>query len=337
MSKIVNKSNLLSDSNTDDNVKKETLQNNVKKEEKKEEKIDTKKEALQSKEMDTKKEEKYIFRLSTKEGYTFKVITELLKNRIKNCNFIIDKKGIFSKTSDSKNYNLIVLKLYAKNMKYICAQQVIAGLNMGHLQKNLKSLKKKDGLLLYIDSKSPNSIIINPIKPDFSGSTKNTLKIISLPIQDCEEPDGYNEDDEIPIFSKDFQKMIKEVGAINSKTINIQRRGKVLRFFTEFGDLYNAESFLGDDDGNYQENFNNLYENYNSNFQITDITQLSKVSGLSTIVNINANKNLPIRITMNLGSIGKIILYTKSKEIIESEEKEQEEQTDGFYVEEDKE
>ena len=279
----------------------------------------------------------YLFKLMTKEGYTFKVIIDLLKNRIKNCNFIIDKKGIFCKTADSKNHNLIVLKIYAKNMKYACQQQLITGLNMIHLQKNLKSLKKKDGLSLYIESKSPNNIIINPIKSDFSGTTKNTLKIISIQVQDCEEPNGYKDDDEIAIFSKDFQKMIKEVNAINSKTINIQRRGKILRFFTEFGDLYNAECFLGDNENNedIKENFNKLYEDYNFNFEITDITQLTKISGLSTVVNINANKNLPIRISMNCGSISKIILYTKSKEIIKSEEdEEKDEQTDRFYIEE---
>lgn len=280
------------------------------------------------------KEEKCIFKLSTKEGYTFKVVVELLKNRIKNCNFIIDKKGIFVKESDSKNFNLIILKLYSKNMKYYCDQQIIAGLNMIHLQKNLKSLKKKDGLSLYIESKSPKNLVINPVKPDFSGSTKNTLKMLSLPLQVCAEPEGYNEDDTVIIFSKDFQKMIKELSAINNKIINIQRRNKIMRFYNAVGDLYNAEIFLGDtEEEDPKEKFNSLYENYNSNFQLTDISQLLKITGLSSIININATKNLPLRISMSIGNIGKIILYTKSKEIIEFEENEQ---VSEFYIEEKK-
>lgn len=299
-------------------MENKTIQSNEinKREEKNNEKNNEKKEG--------KEDTKCIFRLFTKEGYTFKVVVDLLKHRIKNCNFIIDKKGIFIKESDSKNYNLIILKLYGKNMKYFCNKQIVAGLNMIHLQKNLKSLKKKDGLSLYIETKSPTNFIINPVKPDFSGSTKNTLKLMNLVIQNCLEPEGYNEDDTVVIFSKDFQKMIKELCAVGSKTINIQRRNKIMRFYNAVGDLYNAEIFLGDtEDEDPKEKFNSLYEMYNSNFQLTDISQLLKIAGLSSIININATKGLPLRIIMSIGNIGKIILYTKSKEIIEAEENEQ--------------
>jgi proliferating cell nuclear antigen PCNA len=292
-----------------------------------------KKKEVKTESKSTIKDEQYKFKLSTKEGYTFKVITELLKNRVKSCNFILDKKGIFIKTSDSKNHYLISMKLYSKNMKYFCEKQTIIGLNMTHLQKNLKSLKKKDGLLLYIENKAPKNIIINPQKSDFTGSTKNTLKIIDVPVHDCGEPTDYKEEEEIPIYSKDFQKMIKEVDAVKSKTINIQRRGKILRFYTEFGDLFNAEVFLSDNDNQEDsEQFEKLHEDYDANFQLSDITQLSKISGLSTIVRINANKDLPLRITMNLGSIGKTTIFTKSKEIIEHEDAETENETNNFYI-----
>jgi|SRR5271156_5141858 len=280
------------------------------------------------------KEKKELFKLSTKDGYTFKVIVELLKYRIKNCNFILDKKGIFIKTSDSKNHYLINMKLYAKNMKYYCENQLVVGLNMTHLQKNLKPLKKKDGLSLFIEASKPKHLVINPQKADFSGSSKSRLKIIQLGIQDCDEPKDYKEEDEIPIYSKDFQKMTKEVSAGASKNINIQRRGKILRFYSEVGDLFNSETFLSDNEGQEdKEEFETSHEDYNANFQITDITQLSKISGLSTIVRINANKRLPLRITMNLGTIGKTTIYTKSKEAILQEEQEEEETTQDFYIE----
>jgi proliferating cell nuclear antigen PCNA len=285
------------------------------------------------------KKEQFRFRLITKEGYTFKVITELLKYRVKSCNFILDKKGIFIKTSDSKKHHLINMKLYAKNMKYFCEKQTIVGLNMIHLHKNFKSIKKKDGLLLYIENKFPKNMVINPQKSDFTGSTKNNLKIIDISVQDYDEPTEYNDDDDIPIYSKDFQKMIKDVSAINTKIINIQRRGKILRFYTECGDLYGAEVFLSDNDNQIRDHddsevFSTSHEDYEANFQLTDITQLSKVAGLSTIVRINANKNLPLRITMNLGNIGKTTIYTKSKEIIDQEEADVEEETANFYVDE---
>jgi hypothetical protein len=295
------------------------------------------------------KKEQYKFRLITKEGYTFKIITELLKYRVKSCNFILDKKGIFIKTSDSKKHHLINMKLYAKNMKYFCEKQTIVGLNMTHLHKNFKSIKKKDGLLLYIENKFPKTMVINPQKSDFTGSTKNNLKIIDISVQDYDEPTEYNDDDDIPIYSKDFQKMIKDVSAINTKTINIQRRGKILRFYTECGDLYGAEVYLSDNDnqsydgkqskdgrGDDTDLFSSSHEDYEANFQLTDITQLSKVAGLSTIVRINANKNFPLRITMNLGNIGKTTIYTKSKEIIDQEEADVEEETANFYVDENK-
>lgn len=280
-----------------------------------------------------KKESKEKFKLSTKDGYTFKVIVELLKYRVKNCNFILDKKGIFIKTSDTKNHYLINMKLYAKHMKYYCPEQLIIGLNMTHLQKNLKPLKKKDGLSLYIETKNPKHLVINPQKADFLGSSQSKLKTMDLPVQDCDEPKDYKEDDEIPIYSKDFQKMTKEVSAGASKSINIQRRGKILRFYSEVGDLFNAEVFLSDNENQEDaDEFNSLHENYNANFQMTDITQLSKISGLSTIVSINANKQLPLRISMNLGTIGKTTIYTKSKEIIAQEEQEKEETTQDFYI-----
>ena len=60
---------------------------------------------------------KYLFRAKTKEGYLFKVISDILTNTHKNCCLTIDEKSITSKMSDTHTNVLIDIRLQSENFQ----------------------------------------------------------------------------------------------------------------------------------------------------------------------------------------------------------------------------
>ena len=57
-----------------------------------------------------------------------------------------------------------------------------------------------------------------------------------------------------------------------------------------------------------------------------------KVAGLSQNVRIYYDKISPLKFQLNVGSLGNISIYMKSKETIEEEERENEDTTMRYYL-----
>ena len=269
----------------------------------------------------TNEKEEYLFKATTKDGYTFKVLSELLKNKIKNCIFMFDPKGIFIKAADTKTKTLIKIKIYGgKFLTYKCKDQHSVGLNMMHLQKILKSIKKKDSLSMFIVKNNAGYILMNPLRIDSSAKTNNMLKIINIPFEDYSIPLGYKEDNDITLSSKDFQKVIKDLNSSSSKLVTISSKGDgLLRFYSSCGEMYCTDCTLGEKNDEYSGTGEIEYQ---QTFNSIDFSQLSKVSGLSNIIKFNyGDKKLPLKIVLCLSNnLVKLELYIKSNESLENEE-----------------
>ena len=92
----------------------------------------------------------------THEAYTFKVLAELLQNCIIEACFIINEQGITLTGTDSKTpagTKLVHLELLRENFPIyqVPKEELQIGLNLMHLFKMLKSIKKKDKLTLFIN------------------------------------------------------------------------------------------------------------------------------------------------------------------------------------------
>ena len=71
---------------------------------------------------------------------------------------------------------------------------------------------------------------------------------------------------------------------------------------------------------------------FSQKYETEHILQLVKVAGLSQNVRIYFDKILPLKFQLNVGSLGNISIYMKSKETIEEEEKENEDSSLKYYL-----
>ena len=107
------------------------------------------------------------FKAETSDAYHVKVLAEILANNLKTGYFLISQNGITLRMMDEPRTTLINLRLDAENFttyKFKTKENSIhAGLNMNHLHKMLKTIKKKDTLQLIIDQKDMNELVIRTI------------------------------------------------------------------------------------------------------------------------------------------------------------------------------
>ncbi len=268
--------------------------------------------------------------IKSREGYTFKVLVELLQRYIRDGCFIIDKKGICltgKDTKTEKGTKLICINLPRTNfLKYKCSGEPLnIGLNMVHFYRMLKSIKKKDTLTLFIKNDDPLNLYIQIHQ---NGEEENKAAVKSIKITQVRPlnhdiPMGY----EYPIIatSKEFQK-IKTLNKI-SKVMQVTAKSGKIEFFCDKEDVYTCKVPFGDiDEENENENNDNDNENYveeyKQTFDAEQILDIVKMANMSSTIQIYASQELPLHFKMNVGSLGTVELYIKSRENIAEEEEE---------------
>ena len=93
---------------------------------------------------------KHIFKAKTNEGHTIKILTELLLHIVKTACFTITPEGLNLAMMDTQQKILVKVELSQKNFsiyKFRGEQKSIqVGLNVAHLHKMLRTIKKKDSI-----------------------------------------------------------------------------------------------------------------------------------------------------------------------------------------------
>lgn len=264
----------------------------------------------------------YILKLKTKEAYTMKVLTELLQNCLKEGCFTFDQNGITLSGIDKKSKcGTELVNLQLEKDKFVIFKckfdKLHVGINLLHLYKMLKSIKKKDTLMLYIDDQKPLDLGIKIQQSGDNSSSTSYIKITTLNPMEIEMPTGYG----MPIIttSKEFQKL-KTLNKI-SKTLKITSSEKKIRFFCNKENIFSRDIIIGEDDDK-EENTEEetLNEEYTQTFDTTQIIKLVKMASLSSIVQIYIKKDLPLKVGLNIGSLGYISIHIKSKESLDEEQ-----------------
>jgi hypothetical protein len=174
----------------------------------------------------------------------------------------------------------------------------------------LKTIKKKDGICLYIDNASPNKLHI--IKDDMDQSEKcaNKIQIIKTQDVEYENLDDYKEP--IIINSKKLQNTLKEISTTKGRITEVSSNGSVVRFFCDNGSIMTADKTHGDIDIKSD-------QIYNETFDSALLVKLQKILGLTQNVKVFISESCPIKLDLNIGSLGNIHIFIKSREIIDSE------------------
>ena len=258
----------------------------------------------------------YLFKARTQDAYTVKNLIDLLQNNIKCAYLTVSKDCISMTIMDSPKTICVDLNLYAENFFYFKLRQdekLFIGLNTHHFYKMIKSIKKQDSIVFFIEKDNPHYLGIKVIPKENSRITTSFIKIQSIQNLDIELPDGYSRS--IIVSSSEYQKMCKDMQDINS-SISVRSKGYHISFSSDAESIYSRVVSFGEinDDLDDEEEDDSVLEEYLQTFDTENLTRFIKLSGLGNIIHIFPHKELPLLLKSRVGNIGKISIFIKSKE-----------------------
>ena len=270
----------------------------------------------------------YIFKASTstKEGFSVKLMAEILNNVLKYPPFCINERGIFLRAPDPNKEILIDLSMNKEDfIVYKCPKPLYFIVNSSHFYKLLKTIKKKDSVTLFINEKSPMQLGVSVCTNDENSEKVTTfININYTQPEEFDLPSGYNEP--IIVTSKNFQKLktLHNIGTDMSLTIFKNS----LKFFCNGKNLYQREVKItvGDDEDKDDSVC------YSQTYTTQHITQLTKCAGQSGNVLFYHDENSPLQIKMQTGSLVKMKIFIKSKELIETEQEDENEDKEDNII-----
>lgn len=265
-----------------------------------------------------------IFTCKILEGYTIKILAELLHHNIKNACLVIKQEGIFFRTVDTNKTILLDFVLnscYFKKFK-LNRDQITIGLTMNFFYDALQNIKKSEFVKFTIDDKDETDFIIQ-----FGSNSKTMTTVIkSQQIQslDISLPDGYKSC--IPIPHQEFQKMLKNITKTgNTITIKIKKTkiqflsdsAGIIKKDVEFGDS-DSDSEKSDEDGasgcSHSEKSDCDKVDYCEEFDSKQLNKIAKISNLTkNFIEIYTMKDRPLLLKTTIGGIGDISIFIKTK------------------------
>jgi proliferating cell nuclear antigen len=261
-----------------------------------------------------------IFKAKTHCAYTIKILAELLQNNIKTACLEIEESGVKLCMMDHHRTILIEFSLESENFtlyKFKAKDKLFLGINLNHFHKMLKSIKKKDSMQLFINDDSPNDLGIKVIPKENNRITTSFVTIQEIQTIDIDIPDGYGKPIIVP--SSEYQKMCKDMAHIGS-SINVVAKNFHIKFLCNAGGVMKRHvefGEMGDSDEEEEEEENSV--EYNQDFDTDQLSRITKIAGLSTNIQIYPKKGKPLLFKSAIGSLGKISIYIKSKDLIEKE------------------
>jgi proliferating cell nuclear antigen PCNA len=264
------------------------------------------------------------FKAKTAEAYQIKVLAELLKDNLKAGCFEIDDYGICLRQMDNNRKTMIDLQLLSENFcpyRFKSTDKKIVGLTLTHFYRMLKTIKKKDSLQFIIDAADERQLAIKAIPKENARVTTSFITIQSMQSVEVELPSGYGKP--VIINSSEFQKTCKDLLNIGT-TITIESFGSfgirfcsdadgILKRRVEFGEPEDSGDDEEDDIPNLQQT------HYKQTFETEQLSRISKIAGLSQNMQIFCAINRPLMLRSSIGSLGKISIYIKSIEEVNSE------------------
>ena len=251
-----------------------------------------------------------IFKLKTTEAYTIKILSELLQNTIKTACIEVCNDGLYLRQMDSLRKILLDIFIDSKTMtKYIfnSTSKLYLGLNLSHLYRMLKTVKKKDSIVFSIDDDNMSQLDITVYPKENNRITKSSILIQNIQNIEIPIPTGYDRPVNVP--SSEYQKTMKDMNTISS-IVNVVVMECSVKFQCDSNKIFAREVIFGEVD---EENDPVVYKDV---FDMEQFVRILKIAGLSKFIQIYGHPNLPLLIKSSIGIIGELNVYIKSKKQI---------------------
>jgi len=262
----------------------------------------------------------FIFRCKTNDAYMIKILMEILHNNIKTGCFEISSEKMHFCMTDANRRTLLHFELFAKDFNMYQLQSETSlkvGLNINHFYRMLKSIKKKDSILLFIREDRLHELGIQIMPKEQTRLTISYIRIQNIQNLEILLPGPYIHS--VLISSSEFSKMCKDMLSI-SNTIHLCSNKFNVRFVSHLGSVYSREVILGETEVDHHEDAQNKSSFiFEDDFETEQLSRIVKMSGLSPTINIYSATNLPILIRSRIGNLGFLSIYMKSRSQVEEE------------------
>lgn len=201
-----------------------------------------------------------LFFAEAQKGYTFKVLVDSLAGALSRAVFQLTKTGVFSRNADPNCHILYDFSLYRENFRrYAFTKPVTFSVNVKHLQKMVRNIKKKDSVAIFIDKTNPDRMGLL-IRPDSGSKDSSRSETIYITIQHenipnplilpeyCENEDGKSKKVygfPMVIGSQDFQK-IKKMSSVGKVIMVRMQKSNYISFYCDAGEIYSNELSFGE-------------------------------------------------------------------------------------------
>jgi len=203
-----------------------------------------------------------LFYAEVVKGYTLKVMIDSLALTMSRTVFRATKKGFYHRNTDEAEQILFDVSFPRRNFRpYVCREELTFSLNLKHLQKMVRNVKKKDSIIMFVSKKIPDKLAL-AIRPCGSTSGHNsrletvyiTITRIEEPEQPLSLPEVYVDEggNEIEVYAypkvidaTDFQKMKKMTTVGKTVLVEIQRNNYI-SFYSDNGELYSSRLEFGE-------------------------------------------------------------------------------------------
>ncbi len=253
-----------------------------------------------------------IFKAKTFEGHNIKILIELLQHIVKIACIEITAEGMFFKMMDSERKICVDIKLNRDNFNtYHITETKFLGINLPHFYQILRQIKIKDTITLSIDDQMPSklNIVIDP--QEQLRITRSSIYIQSIQNIDIQKPDGYGKS--VIISASEYQRNIKDMANI-SPTITVSSRENSVMFSSHSQNIISRDIIFGevDDDTDIQ---------FTDDYNVEQFIRIVKISGLCKMIQVYCCKNLPLLFKCNIGQLGQMSIYIKSKQQLKNDVK----------------
>ena len=265
----------------------------------------------------------YSFYAEFQKGHTLKSTIDILNSsKIPRCPIHISPGLVEIRISNANNSILYNIRLDHKSMS--CKKERYFSVNLKHLARLLKNVKKKDSLTLFFTNENQGNlgIIIQPAKQsDMPRKEQLYITIheedLDLCIDSLENADDgepiYNVKDMIKasIKTTEYQRL-KELKKI-SKNVNVKLDKGYISFMPVGEVVFGGELSFG---------VSLDKPVYNNEFFIEHFIAITKVSGVSTIMSFipPVDPDYPLKVLLDIHEYGTMCIYIKTVEQLESDE-----------------
>ena len=170
----------------------------------------------------------------------------------------------------------------------------------------IRTVKKRDTTIFFIDDERVGEFGIKVIPRDGDQKTISYLKMQVSQHVEIAIPEGYK--DSVLITPAEFSKFIKDAGTVGSDIQIYSNKYQIKIACT--GPIFSKEIIFGD--AEYEGDFD-CKETYSTE----QFTKLSKLTCMGNNVQLYSKEKFPLLLKTQIGSLGDLSIYIKSKDQIE--------------------